>query len=304
MNRLLVIFAGVLMAMPGAVDLRSSAQSPSNASVRIVDLTTSLGILNPDGTQQVQSVVSVAAGFPSRDAHPPCVGSGAANQAAACVNVCVRLPPDSEVSKIEGLAEDPGRVGWEPCTMQSCFGQRAELTKAMFDPAGPMKERVFGMDRVCWVFRNWHPTSSRTAILRTTFRAPPPETWREVAENYPWKVLHSTIESIVGSSLMDCGQLRNTRPVGASGKPRDDTAALKESLACAQRASEKKMPFWTVQETRGIDSADVIGLVGFRDGSIHLFRSCLGCPDDISMRSCPVPEIQTNGRGTVFVCAR
>ena len=296
-----------LVAVPIAVVIvassaASSATGQANA-VRVVDRTTSLGRLNPDGTQQVQSVVNVAVGLPSRDSLPACAVSGAANSAATCVNVCVRLPPGSEVTKIEGLAAE-GASPWSPCTIGSCLGRRAELTKAMFDPAGPTKERVFGMDRVCWVFRNWHTTSSRTAILLTTFRAPPPETWRAVAESYPWRVLQSKIEATTGPSPIDCGQHRDGSWAEASGKPRDDAAVLKESLACAQRASEKKMPFWTAQETRGVDSASVVGFVGLRDGSIHIFSSCLGCEDEIAMKRCVVPEIQVSGRRQVFGCAR
>jgi hypothetical protein len=64
------------------------------------------------------------------------------------------------------------------------------------------------------------------------------------------------------------------------------------------------MPFWTAKETRGIDTSNVIGLVGLRDGSIHVFTSCLGCSGDISMKRCLVPEVQINGGRQVFGCAR
>jgi hypothetical protein len=174
----------------------------------------------------------------------------------------------------------------------------------MFDPAGPTTERVFGMDRVCWVFRNWHPTSRRTAILMTTFRAPPPETWREVAENYPWRVLQAKIEQIVGTSPVDCGQHRDRGGwVASLDKPPDDRDSLKASLACAQQASQKKTPFWTVTELSGVDSSGVYGLLGLRDGSVHFFTGSLGGSDKFSMKPCLRPQAQTIGRRQVFGCA-
>lgn len=304
-SRVLSIFVALAMIVPSSGSgVQVWAQGQPNTSLPIAGLTTSLGSLHPDGTQQVQSVVHVAVGMPSRVAYPACVGSGAPNSAATCINVCVRLPPGSEVTEIEGLAGERG-TNWKPCAIGSCFGQRADITKAMFDPSGPTKEQVFGMDRVCWVFRNWHPTSARTAILLTTFRAPPPETWREVAVNYPWRVLQSKIEQVIGPNPVDCGQHRDTRGWAASsGKPSDDTTALAASLACAQGASAEKTPFWTAKELRGIDSSSVYGLLGQRDGSIYVFSASLGGSDKLSVTRCLVPEVQLKGGRQVFACAR
>ena len=141
----------------------------------IVDLTTARGILHPNGEQQAQTVTVVEPGRASSAKIPSCLGSGVSSAGATCVNLCVRMPAGSTLSKVEGLAADfdYSRAGpWLPCGSETCLKQRPENARAMFDAAGYVLDRVSGQERVCWVFRNWHSDLKRTAVLLLTFRSP------------------------------------------------------------------------------------------------------------------------------------
>jgi len=160
----------------GAVGLGCEGQQQTDRSSGyqppVIDDTRARGILLPNGEQQAQTIADVDPGMASTAREPACIGTGLSGATAACVNVCVRMPLGSILSKVESFAWERGVPGWPPCSSRTCLNQTPSQAKAMFDRAGYVEERIADFDRVCWVFRNWHPSRSRQAILLITFRAP------------------------------------------------------------------------------------------------------------------------------------
>ncbi|HXT69170.1 MAG TPA: hypothetical protein VN700_05425 [Vicinamibacterales bacterium] len=269
----------------------------------IVDLTTSLGILHADGTHDVQTNTLVGPGRPSPAGSSDCIESATRNAGATCVNVCVRMPPGSTLTKVQTIAAEAGKPGG-PCGRRICLGQPVSAARAMFDAAGYTRDQDFGYDRVCWIFRNWHPTISREVWLIVSLKSPSHEEWRAVAGAYPWKKLQNTLERFVGTTLVDCGQHRNPG-WGQPIEKQKQIAALKASLACAQQSAKSKTPFWTAQLWPGIDSISFDGLLGQRDGSVHVFNACPGCSRELSMKWCLEPAVEADSSGnSKFGCSR
>jgi hypothetical protein len=140
----------------------------------IVDNTSAVVSRLADGDLQSQTYTVVAEGRPSADKFPTCIGSGSDRAGANCVSLCVRIPKGSTLSKVEGFSANWARVGqpWLPCNSTRCLDQNPEQAKAMFGPSGYTQDQVPGFDRVCWIFRSWHPDFKREAVLRVTFRIP------------------------------------------------------------------------------------------------------------------------------------
>ena len=139
----------------------------------VVDLTTSLGKLLPDGTQQAQTYYpAVGPGRASTTRIPACLGSGEKSAGANCIKLCVRMPLGSKLTRVESFAQEVGPPPWLACDSKQCLGRPVDQVKAMFDASGYVADQTPDSDRVCWVFRNWHPSKERIAVLLVMFRAP------------------------------------------------------------------------------------------------------------------------------------
>jgi hypothetical protein len=161
----------------GAFDLEcrdGQRQTDQGAAYQppVIDDTRARGRLLPNGEQQAQTIGYVDPGRVSSVKVPPCIGSGQPGAGSSCAKVCVGMPVGSTVSKVEGFAQPVRSPAWLPCDSKTCMNQTPDRAKAMFDPAGYVEERRPGNDRVCWVFRNWHPSRTVEVVLLTTFRAP------------------------------------------------------------------------------------------------------------------------------------
>jgi hypothetical protein len=85
------------------------------------------------------------------------------------------MPSGSQLVKVEGFAQEVRTPPWLACDSRNCLGRPVAQAQAMFDSSGFAQDRAKEDDRVCWVFRNWHPSKDRIAVLLLTFRAPAPE---------------------------------------------------------------------------------------------------------------------------------
>jgi hypothetical protein len=137
----------------------------------VVDDTSSIGPGTPGKDAQAQSLASVSAGIPSSSLFPPCLRiSDEPNAGSECVIVCVTVPGDSAIKKVEGFLQDTeGPPGFKPCNGKECGGSNS---KSRFEPSGWTKKSTPRGDQVCWGFRNWDTDHGKNAILRVTYRVP------------------------------------------------------------------------------------------------------------------------------------
>lgn len=172
----LVVAAGGLGFTLPRESLSQRVATASRYEAPIVDLTTSLGRLHPDGTQQVQTYYpAVGPGRVSSAKVPGCLGSGEKDAGSNCVRLCARMPSGSQLVKVEGFAQEVRTPPWLACDSKNCLGRPVAQAQALFDPAGFTRDRTPEGDRVCWIFRNWHLSEDRIAVLLLTFRAPADE---------------------------------------------------------------------------------------------------------------------------------
>jgi hypothetical protein len=124
----------------------------------------------------------------------------------------------------------------------------------------------------------------------------------------PWVAMMAQVVHFTGPDPVECGQHRDDRDLGEQlNHPLKDEAELKKSLQCVQMAAEHHLPFWTAKGRMGIDTFGITGLLGQRDGSIHLFNFCFGqyCSPEFSLRWCLVPDVRTSPNGSAgFYCAK
>ena len=167
-------FGTVFEPFPRPIQASNSQQDRKDQSYRppIVDVTSVVILPNKNGEQHVQSIAVVEHGAPSKQKVPGCLGSGEADSGSTCINLCVRMPTGSKVSKIETFAHEVTSANWLPCGSNTCLNSSPSTARAMFDTAGPTESMTPAGLRTCWVFKNWDTSKAREVIMRVSFKAP------------------------------------------------------------------------------------------------------------------------------------
>jgi hypothetical protein len=167
-------FGTVFEPVPRPIHANNSQQDRKVQSYRppIVDVTSVVILPNKNGEQHVQSIAVVDHGAPSKMKVPGCLGSGEADSGSTCINLCVRMPAGSKVSRIETFAHEVTSATWLPCGSKICLNSTPSTAHAMFDTAGPTESRTPAELRTCWVFKNWDSSKAREVIMRVSFKAP------------------------------------------------------------------------------------------------------------------------------------